>query len=115
MKHIIWLLSVLVLLLSCDSKKNAPFLEDQFDKAVAFNDNVTAVYYLHELRALDPDNNSVYVRMADLYSKLGNYRGALTAADMAYAKANELERKDLIFVRFRAKKALRENEKILSR
>lgn len=110
MKHLISsLIGILVFLSACSSPKNAPYLEEQFDKAMTFNDNITAVYYLHEIRTLEPENNSVYIRLGDLYSKMGNYKGALTAIEIALKKANDLETKDLLFAKVRSHKGLRQN------
>ncbi len=101
-----WCLPILCILHACSPSKNAPYLEDQFDQAVAFDDNWTALYYLHEIRALQPNNNTVYTRLADIYAKTGNHTGALKAADIALKKANKLEKKDLLFVKVRSYKGL---------
>ena len=50
MKKVLLFTGLAILLLACDSQKNVFYLEDQFDKAIAFNDNITAIFYLHELR-----------------------------------------------------------------
>ena len=59
-------------------------------------------------------NNTVYTRLAEICSKVGNHSGALTAVDQAMEKANKLEQKDLMFVKFRALKALRQNKEAVS-
>lgn len=109
MKNLSLIVLAALFLAACSMERNAPFLEDQFDKAISFNDEQTAILYLHELRAIQPENNSIYTRMADLYSKTGNYSAALKAADLALEKANELESKDLLFLKYRAFKANRDN------
>jgi tetratricopeptide (TPR) repeat protein len=115
MRHLILpLIGIISLLTACNSPKNTPYLEEQFDKAITFNDNITAIYYLHEIRAAEPKNNSVYIRLGDLYSKMGNYKGALTAIKVALRKANELETKDLLFAQVRSHKGLKQHKEAIA-
>jgi len=109
MKKYLLFLFLVVVLGACDNQPTVTNLETQFDQAISFNDNLTAIVYLHEIKALDPDNNTVYKRLADLYNKTGNYKGAIKAADVALKKANELETKDLLFIKAKANKKLRKN------
>ena len=77
MKYLIAaLIGILAVLSACNSPKNVPYYEEQFDKAMAFGDNITAIYYLHEIRTLEPENNSVYIRLGDLYSKMNGIKTA---------------------------------------
>jgi len=114
MKHLILsLIGIVGLVAACSSPKNAPYLEEQFDKAMTFNDDITALYYLHEIMALDSKNNSVYIRLGDIYSKVGNYKGAIKAIDIALKKANELETKDLLFTKVRSHKGLQQKKEAI--
>ncbi len=114
MKPLFSLFIVLILMsTSCSSPKNAPYLEEQFDKAISFNDNITAVYYLHELMGLDSENNSIYIRLGDLYSKMGNYKGSISAIEIALTKSNKLETKDLLFAKVRSYKGLNQKKEAI--
>ena len=114
MKTYLYSVVGLILIVSaCSSPKNAPYLEEQFDKAVSFNDNITAVYYLHELMSLDPENNNIYIRLGDLYSKMGNYKGAISAIYIALKKSNELETKDLLFAKVRSLRGLEQKKEAI--
>ena len=95
-----------IVTVACNPPKNTTYLEEQFDKAVYYNDNWTAILYLHEIMALEPENNTVYTRLADLYYNTANFTGCIKAADIALTKANDLEKKDLYFAKVRAHKAL---------
>jgi tetratricopeptide (TPR) repeat protein len=96
------------LIVACSPSKNVPYLEEQFDKAIYYNDNWTAICYLHEIMALEPENNTVYTRLTDLYYNTGNFTGCIKTADIALKKANDLEKKDLYFAKVRSYKALGE-------
>jgi hypothetical protein len=72
----------ITLLISCNnSTKNAASLQGQIDTAISYNDINTAIYYSHELIALEGTADSVSVRLAGLYMLNKNYVGATKLAE----------------------------------
>ncbi|WP_052594897.1 lipopolysaccharide assembly protein LapB [Aureispira sp. CCB-QB1] len=56
-------------------------LQVQLDKAIGYNDYYTAIYYAHELLAINPNLDSTAIQLAELYKVTKNYAGAIKVAE----------------------------------
>ncbi len=98
MKYLIYC-SFFLLLWACVAPETVSHIENKYNRALSLDDYHTAIVYLHEIEDLDPNNNSVYKRLADCYFKVGAYDSAIKAVDIALKEANELEQRKLLLLK----------------
>jgi tetratricopeptide (TPR) repeat protein len=88
-----------VLMVACVAPETVSHLENKYKRAVQLSDYPTAIVYLHEIQDLDPDNNTVYKRLANCYYKIQAYESVVKAANIALKEANTLEQQELLLIK----------------
>lgn len=94
MKTTLYILIILLIgLNSCDNNKanSREQLQAKMKKAIDYVDYYTAIYYAHELLALDAAADSTAIQLAELYNVTQNTVGAIKLADELLPKVGKEE------------------------
>lgn len=87
---------MVIIFSACTNDTKSPnILQSKMDKAIGYNDYYTAIYYAHELLALEPKADSTAFQLVELYLITKNYSAVIKVADELLPKADANKQKQL--------------------
>lgn len=107
------LLIIILILSACNNSDSSQKLIAKFEKAIDYGDSYTAIFYAHEILAKEQKNDTITLKLLNLYNITKNHTSSVNLANEILPRLKNREKVEVLNIKARNLSALGQVEKAI--